>query len=98
MEPPSAANHKTAVGARFLDLFREQEWHYAPDLRATVPGSPGFAHHPLGRRIVYGITSIIIGLTCGFSNALLSANLPYLRGALGLETYEIAWLPTVTPS
>lgn len=95
MEPPGAANHKTAFGARFLDLFREQEWHYAPDLRATVPGSPGFAHHPLGRRIVYGITSLIIGLTCGFSNALLSANLPYLRGALGLETYEIAWLPTV---
>jgi hypothetical protein len=78
-----------------LDLFREQEWHFAPDLRATVPGSPGFAHHPLRRRIIYGITSLIIGLTCGFSNALLSANLPYLRGALGLETYEIAWLPTV---
>ncbi|MBY3166031.1 MFS transporter [Rhizobium laguerreae] len=37
--------------------------------------------------------SLLIGVTGGLSNALISANLPYLRGSLGLDTPEIAWLP-----
>ncbi len=39
--------------------------------------------------------SLLLGITGGFGNALISVNLPYLEGALGLDTYEIVWLPTV---
>jgi len=95
MERMGPAEDRPAPVPHLADLLREDEWQFAPELRANVPGAPGFAHHPLRRRVMYGATSLIVGLTCGFSNALLSANLPYLRGSLGLETYEIAWLPTV---
>ncbi|CDZ68306.1 MFS drug efflux transporter (RmrB), partial CDS, partial [Neorhizobium galegae bv. orientalis] len=80
---------------QFRDLLKEQEWDYAPSQRAPVPGSPGYPNHPLSRRVGYVAISLLLGITGGFGNALISVNLPYLEGALGLDTYEIVWLPTV---
>ncbi|MDK4716057.1 MFS transporter [Rhizobium sp. CNPSo 4039] len=66
---------------------------YADDERPPVPGSPGTPLHPPLRRAVYGATSLIAGMTGALGNGLVSANLPYLQGALGLNISEIAWLP-----
>jgi MFS family permease len=41
------------------------------------------------------VIAILLGLTGGFGNALISANTYTLQGALGLDPAEIAWLPTV---
>lgn len=83
------------VFGEFSTLFREQQWEFAPHERSAVPGSPGFPDHPLARRLTYLATGVLVGLTSGLSNAFISANLPYLRGALGLDLAEIAWLPTI---
>ncbi|RSU51847.1 MFS transporter [Sphingomonas sp. S-NIH.Pt15_0812] len=77
---------------RFLT---EEDWTFAPHERPAMPGSPGSPDHPTGRRIAYGAISILVGLTAGLGNALVSANTYTLQGALGLDPAEIAWLPTV---
>ena len=60
-----------------------------------MPGSPGSPDHPHPRRVAYGLISVLLGLTAGFGNALISANTYTLQGALGLDPAQIAWLPTV---
>ena len=76
-------------------FFKEQVWTFAPQERSPLPGSPASPDHPTGRRILYGLIGVLIGLTGGMGNALVSVNLPYLEGALGLYANEIAWLPAV---
>jgi len=60
-----------------------------------MPGSPGSPDHPHARRVAYGLIAVLLGLTAGFGNALISANTYTLQGALGLDPAQIAWLPTV---
>lgn len=48
----------------------------------------------MGRRVAYAVTGVVIGLTGGLGNAMITVNLPQLQGSLGLYAYEIAWLPT----
>ncbi len=55
----------------------------------------GSVEHQLRHRIAYGVIAVLLGLTGGFGNALISANTYTLQGALGLDPAEIAWLPTV---
>jgi MFS family permease len=94
--PDSNESHWAGgIKASANDLIRDEEWPYLPHEQALVPGAPGFPDHPTYRRIIYGCTSVLLGLTGGFSNAVIAANLPYLRGSLGLDLSEIAWLPTV---
>ncbi|WP_375250568.1 MFS transporter [Sphingomonas sp.] len=81
--------------ARVRTFLAEETWDYAPHERPIMPGSPGSPDHPLGRKIAYGATGTLLGLTGGFGNALVSANTVTLAGALGLDPAEIAWLPTV---
>lgn len=59
-----------------------------------MPGSPANPDHPNGRRAAYGVIAVLIGLTGGLGNAMVSVNLQQLQGALDLYAYEIAWLPT----
>jgi MFS family permease len=59
-----------------------------------MPGSPATPEHPLARRIAYFFVAILVGLTGGFGNALISANLVNVQGTLGLYTDEAAWLST----
>ena len=84
-----------AIVERIRKFLAEEEWAFAPHEVPTMPGSPGSPAHPYGRRIAYALIGILVGLTGGFGNALISANTVSLGGALGLDPAEIAWLPTV---
>ncbi|MBJ6121477.1 MFS transporter [Sphingomonas mollis] len=77
---------------RFLS---EEQWTFAPHEVPVMPGSPGSPDHPHHRRLAYGLIAVLLGLTAGFGNALISANTYTLQGALGLDPAQIAWLPTV---
>ncbi|MDR6787544.1 MFS family permease [Sphingomonas sp. BE138] len=81
--------------ARLRRVLAEERWDYAPHERPVMPGSPGSPDHPRRRQIAYALVAILVGLTSGFGNALVSANTVTLAGALGLDPAEIAWLPTV---
>ncbi|MDB5723973.1 MAG: transporter [Novosphingobium sp.] len=84
-----------ALIKRFRNFLAEEEWTFAPHEVPTMPGSPGSPAHPYSRRVAYALIGILVGLTGGFGNALISANTTALGGALGLDPAEIAWLPTV---
>ena len=81
--------------ARLRRVLAEERWDFAPHERPAMPGSPGSPDHPRQRQIAYALVAILVGLTSGFGNALVSANTVTLAGALGLDPAEIAWLPTV---
>jgi MFS family permease len=72
----------------------DEDWQFAPHERPAMPGSPANPDHPAMRRAAYGTVAILVGLTGGLGNALVSVNLQQLQGALDLYAYEIAWLPT----
>ncbi|MEQ4573510.1 MAG: MFS transporter [Gammaproteobacteria bacterium] len=73
------------------DKYVPRQWQ--PHEKPTLPGSASTPLHPLPRRIAYGLVGIVVALTGGLSNALVTANLPYLQGALGAYASEMAWLP-----
>ena len=83
------------LAARIRDFLTEERWEFAPHERAIMPGSPASPEHPPGRRIAYALIAILVGLTGGLGNALISVNTTTLQGSLGLDPAEIAWLPTV---
>ncbi|WP_245647718.1 MFS transporter [Novosphingobium lentum] len=60
-----------------------------------MPGSPASPAHPARRRAVYIAVATLVGLTGGLGNAMISVNTAQLQGSLGLDPYQIAWLPTV---
>lgn len=76
-------------------FFREQQWEFAAHERSPLPGSPATPEHPVGRRVLYGLIGVLIGVTGGLGLSLVTVNLPYLQGSLGLYQDEIAWLPAV---
>ncbi len=68
-----------------------REW--LPHERPTFPGSPSTPLHPLRRRLQFAAVGIVVALTGGLSNALVTANLINLQGTLGAYAWEMAWLP-----
>ncbi|MGH6615071.1 MFS transporter [Sphingomonas sp.] len=80
---------------RLRNFFTEEQWVFAAHERAMMPGSPASPAHPTARRFAYGAIAILVGLTGGLGNALISVNTTTLQGSLGLDPAEIAWLPTV---
>ncbi len=83
------------IAQRIRHFLSEEDWQFAEHERPVLPGSPGSPLHPRHRQIAYALIGILLGLTVGFGNALISANTYTLQGALGLDPAEIAWLPTV---
>lgn len=83
------------IAQRIRNFLSEETWQFAEHERPALPGSPGSPLHPRHRQIAYALIGILLGLTVGFGNALISANTYTLQGALGLDPAEIAWLPTV---
>jgi MFS family permease len=84
----------TAIRSRSGGIV-EFPWEPLPHERPAIPGSPASPDHPLHRRIAYGAISVLVGLTGGLGNAIVSANLSSLQGELGLTAVQAAWLPTV---
>lgn len=70
-------------------------YQFAPHERPMMPGSPATPDHPTARRIGYFFTGVLVSLTGGFVNALLTANLQQIQGALGLTSVEAGWLTAV---
>ncbi|BAV66597.1 MFS transporter [Sphingobium cloacae] len=58
-----------------------------------IPGSPASIRHRPSIRVAYLTVGVLITITSGLANALVSANLPQIQGALGLTPVEGAWLP-----
>ncbi|MCD5981943.1 MFS transporter [Pseudomonas sp. CDFA 610] len=73
------------------DKYAPREW--APHERPTMPGSPSTPLHSNARRWAFALVGVIVALTGALGNALVIANLPYLQGALGATSQDIAWLP-----
>ncbi|RMW13179.1 Transporter [Pseudomonas amygdali pv. tabaci] len=73
------------------DKYAPREW--AAHERPTMPGSPSTPLHSDARRWAFALVGVIVALTGGLGNALVVANLPYLQGALGATSQDIAWLP-----
>jgi MFS family permease len=74
-----------------MSLDAPREWH--PDEKPTLPGSPSTPRHPSWLRFAYLVVGIVVSLTGGLGNALVSVNLVALQGALGAYATEAAWLP-----
>lgn len=70
-----------------------QAYQFKPHERPAIPGSPYNPEHPAARMWAYGSIGILAGLTGGLGNALVSANISYFQGTLGLTATEAAWIP-----
>ncbi|RBJ86169.1 MFS transporter [Pseudomonas sp. MWU12-2534b] len=67
--------------------------HWQPHEKPSLPGSPSTPLHPSHKRLAYALVGLLVAITGGLGNSLVIANLPYLQGALGATTAEMAWLP-----
>src|SRR5471032_2397045 len=74
-----------------MDVYAPQKW--LPHEKPTLPGSPSNPIHPLPRRFAFLLVGFIVAITSGLGNAMVSVNLPYLQGSLGVYASEIQWLP-----
>lgn len=75
------------------DPYAPRQW--LPHEKPTLPGSPSTPLHPWHRRLAYGLVGILVSITGGLGNALVTANLTNLQGSFGAYSNEIAWLPAV---
>ncbi|MFJ4374938.1 MFS transporter [Pseudomonas japonica] len=73
------------------DKYAPHQW--LPHEKPTLPGSPSTPLHAPGKRLAYGAVGLLVAITGGLGNALVTANLPFLQGALGATSAEMAWLP-----
>jgi MFS family permease len=61
--------------------------------KPTLPGSASMPWHPPHIRVAYALVALLVGITGGLGNALVSANLATIQGQLGLTPSEATWLP-----
>lgn len=74
-----------------MDSYAPRNWQ--PHEKPSLPGSPSTPLHPTHKRLAYALVGLLVAITGGLGNSLVIANLPYLQGALGATTAEMAWLP-----
>lgn len=74
-----------------MDVYAPQVWQ--PHEKPVLPGSPSTPHHAFEKRVAFLLVGFIVAVTGGLGNALVSVNLPYLQGSLGVYSAEIQWLP-----
>ena len=70
-----------------------QPYQFKPHERPIIPGSPFNPDHPTHRMWAYGAIGVLAGMTGGLGNALVTANLAFFQGTLGLTAEEAAWIP-----
>jgi MFS family permease len=74
-----------------MSRYAPRDW--LPHEKPMLPGSPSTPDHPNLLRLAYLLVGLVVTLTGGLGNALVSVNLLNLQGALGAYATEIAWLP-----
>ncbi|HEX9173921.1 MAG TPA: MFS transporter, partial [Telluria sp.] len=74
---------------QYLKPNPDWEEHEKP----TIPGSASMPWHPPIVRLAYACVAVLVGITGGLGNALVSVNLPTIQGHLGLTPSQAAWLP-----
>jgi len=74
-----------------MDVYAPQTW--LPHERPLLPGSPSTPLHSTPRRVAYLVVGFIVAITGGLGNALVTVNLLYAQGSLGVFQAEIQWLP-----
>ncbi|XLZ69925.1 MFS transporter [Massilia sp. SR12] len=74
-----------------MDEYAQQQW--LPHERPLLPGSPSTPLHSAQLRLAYLLVGLIVALTGGLGNALVTVNLVYAQGSLGVTAAEIQWLP-----
>ena len=74
-----------------MDKYAPRQW--LPHEKPALPGSPSTPLHAPGKRLAYGAVGLLVAITGGLGNALVTANLTFLQGALGATSAEMAWLP-----
>jgi len=70
-----------------------QAYQFKPHERPVIPGSPYNPDHPTRRMWAYGLIGVLAGITGGLGNSLVTANLAFFQGTLGLTAEEAAWIP-----
>ena len=70
-----------------------EPYQFKPHERPIIPGSPFNPDHPNHRMWAYGVIGVLAALTGGLGNALVTANLAFFQGTLGLTAVEAAWIP-----
>ncbi|ARU06063.1 MFS transporter [Comamonas serinivorans] len=71
----------------------QPEWTDAE--RPVLPGSPAAIAHATPLRVAFGLVAVLVSLAGSLGNALVTVNLPYIQGSLGLTPSEAAWLSAV---
>lgn len=74
--------------SQYLKPIPDWEEHEKP----TLPGSASMPWHPPHRRVAYALVSVLVAITGGLGTALVTANLPFLQGQLGLTPAQGSWL------
>ena len=74
--------------SQYLKPIPDWEEHEKP----TLPGSASMPWHPPHRRAAYALVSVLVAITGGLGTALVTANLPFLQGQLGLTPVQGTWL------
>ena len=74
-----------------MSKYAPREW--APDEKPMMPGSPSTPAHPTPLRFAYLFVGVLITITGGLGNALVTVNLVHLQGVLGAYSTETTWLP-----
>ncbi|MES2495165.1 MAG: MFS transporter [Pseudomonadota bacterium] len=73
-------------------MAESAEYVFKPHERPTLPGSPANPDHPSARRRGYFAIGCLVGITAGLGNALVTVNLNFAQGTLGLNSDEATWL------
>lgn len=76
-----------------MNKYAVREW--APGEKPLMPGSPSTPNHSTAKRFAYLFVGLLVTLTGGLGNALVSVNLISLQGTLGAFSTETNWLPAV---
>lgn len=74
--------------SQYLKPIPDWEDHEKP----TIPGGASMPWHPPHRRAAYALVSLLVAITGGLGTALVTANLPFLQGQLGLTPTQGSWL------
>ncbi|EIK94104.1 major facilitator transporter [Pseudomonas sp. M47T1] len=74
-----------------MDQYTPHQW--LPHEKPSLPGSPSTPLHSNAKRLAFAVVGLLVAITGGLGNALVTANLQFLQGALGATQAEMAWLP-----